>query len=96
MEENVLCEAAREAGWRVVYEPGSVVHHRIPPERATWGWMWRRAHTAGRETRVAGRFEPIPRPPLTRADRFFQASLVAPFVVGMLAPVRQRDESSLK
>ena len=91
MEENVLCDAARAAGWRVVYEPASVVRHRIPPERASWRWMWRRAHTAGRETRAAGRFEPIPRPPLTLRDRAFQAAVVVPFGLGVLAGPGERE-----
>jgi GT2 family glycosyltransferase len=90
MEENVLCDRVREAGWRVVYEPASVVRHRIPAERATWRWMWSRAHTAGRETRSAGRFEPIPRPPLTFADRAFQAAVAIPFLAGRHRPQAQR------
>lgn len=93
MEENVLCDRARAAGWRVVYEPASVVRHRIPVERASWRWMWRRAHTAGRETRSAGRFEPIPRPPLTLRDRAFQAAVVVPFALGALAAPRDREAS---
>lgn len=91
MEENLLCEAVRAAGHRVVYEPRSVVRHRIPAERATWRWMWRRAHTAGRETRHAGRFEPIPRPRFTLRDRAFQAAVALPFFAGLLAPPRSRD-----
>lgn len=94
MEENVLCDQARAAGWRVVYEPASVVRHRIPADRASWSWMWRRAHTAGRETRSAGRFEPIPRPPLTLRDRAFQAAVVVPFGLGVLAGPGERDPVS--
>ena len=86
MEENVLCDSVRASGWRVVYEPASVVRHRIPAGRATWRWMWSRAHTAGRETRSAGRFEPIPRPPLTPADRVFQAAVATPFLAGRFLP----------
>ena len=91
MEENVLCDAARADGWRVVYEPASVVRHRIPRERASWRWMWRRAHTAGRETRAAGRYEPIPRPPLTLRDRAFQAAVAVPFGLGVLAGAGERE-----
>jgi GT2 family glycosyltransferase len=91
MEENVLCDVARADGWRVVYEPASVVRHRIPGERASWRWMWRRAHTAGRETRAAGRFEPIPRPPLTLRDRAFQAAVAVPFGLGVLAGAGERE-----
>jgi GT2 family glycosyltransferase len=94
MEENVLCEAVRADGWRVVYEPASIVRHRIPSERASWLWMWRRAHTAGRETRAAGRFEPLPRPPLTPRDRLFQAMVAPAFFAGLLARPRRRDASA--
>lgn len=91
MEENVLCDTARASGWRVVYEPASVVRHRIPAERASWRWMWKRAHTAGRETRTAGRFEPLPRAPLTARDRLFQALVAPAFFAGLLARPRSRD-----
>lgn len=91
MEENVLCEAAIAAGGRVLYEPASVVRHRIPADRATWRWIWRRAHTAGRETRVGGRFEPLPRPPFGLRDRLFQVAVAAPFFAGALARPRSRD-----
>jgi GT2 family glycosyltransferase len=89
-EENVLCEAAREMGGRVVYVPDSVVEHRIPPDRATWRWMWRRAHAAGRETRLFGRFEPLPARSLDRHDRVFQAAVAAPFFAGRLRPRPRR------
>lgn len=91
MEENVLCEQAIARGGRVLYEPASVVRHRIPADRATWRWIWRRAHTAGRETRVGGRFEPLPRPRFGVRDRLFQAAVAAPFFAGALAPPRRRD-----
>ena len=91
MEENVLCEASLAAGWRVVYEPASVVRHRIPADRATWRWMWRRAHTAGRETRMGGRFEPLPRRALGPRDRIFQAAVAGPFLAGAFARPRRRD-----
>jgi glucosyl-dolichyl phosphate glucuronosyltransferase len=90
MEENALCEAVRDAGWRVFYEPASVVRHNIPADRASWRWMWRRAHAAGRETRAAGRFEPIPRPALTLRDRAFQAAVAVPFALGVAAETQSR------
>lgn len=95
MEENVLCERARSAGWRVVYEPRSTVRHRIPAERSTWRWMWRRAHAAGRETRMAGRFEPIPRRRPSPADRVFQAAVLAPFALGVLQGAHQRAQTAM-
>jgi GT2 family glycosyltransferase len=90
MEENVLCEQARG---RVVYEPRSVVRHRIPADRATWRWMWRRAHAAGRETRAASRFEPMPRRALKPRDRMFQAVVLPPFLAGLIATPRSREEA---
>jgi GT2 family glycosyltransferase len=92
MEENVLCKASRAAGWRVVYEPASIVRHRLPAERLTWRWMWGRAHAAGRETRAAGRDEDLPRPPLTPRDRAFQAVVAPAFFAGVLAAPRRRPE----
>jgi GT2 family glycosyltransferase len=94
MEENVLCEAVRADGWRVVYEPRSVVRHRIPAERASWRWMWSRAHAAGRETRAAGRFEPIPRPRPTASDRAFQLAVLPAFALGVLAGPGEREGSA--
>lgn len=35
-----LCKLAREAGWKVLYEPGAVVRHVIPATRMTIGF-WR-------------------------------------------------------
>lgn len=92
MEENELCESAREAGWSVYYEPASVVRHHIPAERATWRTMWRRAHTAGRETRVAGRAEPMPGRRLGPRDRAFQAAVAVPFFAGALGQRRRRGD----
>jgi GT2 family glycosyltransferase len=91
MEEALLCERAQQVGWRVVYEPRSLVRHHLPRSRTTWRWMWRRAHTAGRETRVGGRFEPLPRPPFGVRDLLFQAATAVPFGVGLLRRPRERD-----
>lgn len=96
MEENILCDSVRAAGWRVVYEPASVVRHNIPADRASWRWMWRRAHAAGRETRMAGRFEPIPRPPMTLRDRAFQAAVAIPFFLGAAAAPKARDQADAR
>jgi GT2 family glycosyltransferase len=91
MEENALCDEVRAAGARVVYEPRAVVRHHIPRSRATWRWMWRRAYTAGRETRMAGRGDPLPGRRLGLRDRTFQAAVALPFAVGaMMRPPARR------
>jgi glycosyltransferase involved in cell wall biosynthesis len=86
MEEPLLCEAVRSEGWRVVYEPRSVVRHRVPADRMSWRSMWRRAQRAGQETRVWGRYEPIPRRRFGVRDILFQAVFALPFFLGLLAP----------
>jgi GT2 family glycosyltransferase len=90
MEENRLCETVRANGRRVVYEPKAVVRHNIPAARASWRWMWRRAHTAGRETRAAGRSEPLPGRKLGPRDRLFQAIVAPAFFAGMARKPRSR------
>jgi GT2 family glycosyltransferase len=92
MEENRLCAAVRERGHRVVYEPGAVVRHHIPVDRASWRWMWRRAHTAGRETRAAGRWEPLPARSLGWRDRAFQIAVAVPFFAGMARRPAKRPD----
>ena len=83
-EEPALCERARRDGWRVRYEPGAVVFHTIPPGRASWPSMFRRAFHAGQEGRRLGRrLDPLPRP-TQPADRLFQAVIAPAFAAGML------------
>jgi GT2 family glycosyltransferase len=83
-EEVLLCQQARRRGFRVVYEPRSVVEHEIPASRASWRWMWGRAYAAGQEHAMwesAGKF---PRPPFRPADHVFRAAVAAPFIAGRL------------
>ena len=94
MEENVLCDAVRADGWRVVYEPASVVRHRIPRERASWRWMWRRAHTAGPRDPCCRPFRALPRPGLKLRDRLFQAVVAPAFFAGLLARRRSRAKAA--
>lgn len=95
IEEPALCVKAIAQGHRVVYAPASVVGHTLPAERLNWSWMWRRAHTAGRETRIqGGRFEPLPRAPFTFKDRLFQALCAVPFFLGRLRPVKDRPQGT--
>lgn len=86
-EEVALCLAVREAGWKVVYEPDAVVRHCISPERARWGFMYRRVFRAGREaSRLARESEPVPRLPrsLTVRDRLFLAAVAPSYFAGRL------------
>jgi hypothetical protein len=53
--------------------------------------MMRRAHAAGRETRAAGRFEPIPGRRLGLRDRMFQAVVAPAFFAGRVAGQTDRD-----
>jgi GT2 family glycosyltransferase len=79
-EEVSMALAAKRAGWRCWYAAGAVVHHHLPPARGTWGYMLRRAFTAGRELALeSDRLEPLPRE-LTLRDHAFRA-LVAPAVL---------------
>lgn len=87
MEENLLCEAVRAAGHEVVYVPESVVRHSVPRDRMKWRWIWRRAFTAGREARLAGRRqEPLPGRRFDPWDRAFQAAVLPFFLAGIIAP----------
>jgi glucosyl-dolichyl phosphate glucuronosyltransferase len=86
LEENVLCETARASGYRVAYVADSVAHHMIPKERLTWRFIWNRARVTGRERRLAGRAEPLPRPPRTRTDKAFLLAIAPAILAGILWP----------
>lgn len=96
LEENALCETARANWFRVVYVADSVVHHMIPKERLTWRFMWSRARVTGRERRLAGRAEPFPRPPRTRADKAFLLAIAPAILTGMLWPKPRPEMQSLR
>jgi GT2 family glycosyltransferase len=83
-EEVLLCQQARERGWRVVYEPRSVVEHDIPATRAAWRWMWGRAYAAGQEDALWEPAGAFPRPPFGPADHVFRAAVAPPFIAGRL------------
>jgi hypothetical protein len=94
LEENVLCETARAKGYRVVYVANSVARHMIPMERLTWRFIWNRARVTGRERRLAGKAEPLPRPPRTRADKAFMLAIAPAIVVGMAHPQARPEMQS--
>ena len=91
-EEVELCLLARREGWRVLYEPGAVVHHHVGARRASWRWMWRRVFVAGQESRRSGRrLEPLPRA-LGLRDLAFLAAVSPAFLGGESARSAQASE----
>jgi glucosyl-dolichyl phosphate glucuronosyltransferase len=47
-EDTDLCERTLAAGGELLYEPQAVVHHWIPPDRVSSGYLRRRALATGR------------------------------------------------
>jgi glycosyltransferase involved in cell wall biosynthesis len=47
-EETDLLERIVQAGGRLLYEPGAVVGHRVPPERLRRSWFWSRCYWGAR------------------------------------------------
>jgi GT2 family glycosyltransferase len=82
-EEVALCEAVRDEGWSVRYEPDALVRHHLRRERASWRWMLGRARAAGREARIDLRREPLPRRFRLR-DYVFLAAITPPYFAGRL------------
>jgi GT2 family glycosyltransferase len=83
-EEVLLCQRARELGWRVVYEPRSVVEHELPETRTSWRWFVARAYAAGQEHAMWGPTPPLPARHFAAADHAFRAIVAAPFMLGRL------------
>jgi glycosyltransferase involved in cell wall biosynthesis len=81
-EEVLMCQNAREMGWRVVYEPRSVVEHDIPAARASWRWFVGRAYAAGQEHGMWGPSGDFPERNYRAADHAFRAIVAAPFMIG--------------
>jgi len=46
-EEADLCVAIEQAGYRVVYTPEAVVHHKVHENRLTRDWVLQRSHWGG-------------------------------------------------
>jgi GT2 family glycosyltransferase len=59
-EETELCIRVLERmpGGRLLYEPRSVVRHRVPRARAAWPYFWRRCWAEGRSKAVVARAHP--------------------------------------
>jgi GT2 family glycosyltransferase len=62
-EETELCiRASATPGSLILFEPASMVRHRVTPQRTTWSYLWRRCYAEGiskaavvaRTTRRAG------------------------------------------
>lgn len=86
-EENKLCVESRRMGFRVVYEPASVVFHHVATARLRWRWMWSRAHSSGREQVLTGREEALPYSTCNWVDRTFKAMIAIPFLAGKVRGV---------
>jgi GT2 family glycosyltransferase len=84
-EEVDLALRATREGWSCWYAADAVVHHHIPAARATWKWMLRRAHTAGRESHLHpdDGLDPLPRH-RTLLDHAFRAAVAPSFFAGRL------------
>lgn len=48
-EETELCIRAlgRHPGARILFEPRSMVRHRVSPDRLAWNYLWRRSYAEG-------------------------------------------------
>ncbi len=47
-EETELCiRAAAAPGSRILFEPRSMVRHRVTPQRTTWSYLWHRCYAEG-------------------------------------------------
>jgi GT2 family glycosyltransferase len=49
-EETEFCLrlSAVEPNARIVYDPATTIHHRVPAARAAWSYVWRRCYGEGR------------------------------------------------
>src|SRR5215211_638688 len=80
-EETDFCHRTRSLGYRVHYEPASIVEHRVTQTPASWRWMWRRAYGAGLDQAFHG---DVDRPALEKQwmDVFFKVACAPPFLAG--------------
>lgn len=46
-EETELCIRAASPETRILFEPASLIHHRVTPQRTTWSYLWRRCYAEG-------------------------------------------------
>jgi glucosyl-dolichyl phosphate glucuronosyltransferase len=56
-EETEFCLrlGAVAPGARIVYEPATTIHHRVPANRAAWSYVWRRCFGEGMSKATLGR-----------------------------------------
>jgi GT2 family glycosyltransferase len=55
-EETEFClRLGAEPGRRIVYEPATAIHHRVPASRAAWSYVWRRCYGEGRSKATLAR-----------------------------------------
>jgi len=51
-EELNLCKRIEDAGFKIAFAPGAVIHHKIAPERISKSWMMHRAYWQGRSDAI--------------------------------------------
>lgn len=51
-EEVALCMKIEECGYRIAYAPNAIIYHKIPPERLTKRWFYKRTYWQGRSEAV--------------------------------------------
>lgn len=83
-EESDLCRRVTEAGGKVVYVGGAVIHHVIPAERCRTRWILKRLYYAGLgRAQVGGAPSPSRKPGL--ADWLLLPITLPPYALGWLA-----------
>ncbi|MCU7821721.1 glycosyltransferase family 2 protein [Kitasatospora sp. DSM 101779] len=77
-EETEFCLrlAARHPDAQLRYDPAAVVHHHVPPGRATWAYFRARCYAEGRSKAVVARHTG-PRPALASERRYLRHTLPA-------------------
>lgn len=83
-EESDLCRRVTEAGQKIVYVGGAIVHHVIPEERCRVGWIMKRLYYAGYgRSQLGGAPSPSRQPGL--ADWLLLPATLPPYALGWLA-----------
>ena len=95
-EETELCIRVLERmpRGRLLYEPRSVVRHRVPQVRACWPYFWRRCWAEGRSKAVVARAHPGPRA-LASERAYTFGVLPGAFATALAEAAARRDREAL-